>query len=284
MAPELTFDKYHGLGNDFVILHRQAGDRPLDSATVVRLCDRHRGIGADGILSIWPDAGSHGRMQVQNADGSESQMCGNGLRCVARYLHDAGVVPAVENTVRIRAGDHVHACVRTSVSTYRVGMGQPCWQHAELPPTAQQGRTVSLHVEDRSFQGTCVHLGNPHVVIFLDPTSGDDPLTLAQHYGPMLSNHAAFARRTNVSFVVPAADGFRGVVYERGAGITQACGSGACAIGVSAIARGLWPAQQPVNVTLLGGTLIIRVAAEPDADGDQITMEGAAERVFHGSV
>lgn len=271
----MRFRKYHGLGNDFLVVDRraEADAAPLAPDVVRRLCDRHRGVGGDGVLSIWPLPGGHGRMQVQNADGSESGMCGNGLRCVARYLHDAGVV---EETLLLGAGERRYAVTRVAPERYRVDMGRAVLTHAELPVDASPTGEVSVSASGRTFAGTVVHMGNPHLVLFCD---GEAPRALAEQYGPVLERHAAFPARTNVSFVAPSAQGFEAVVFERGVGMTQACGSAACAVAVAAAVRGRAPFGQPCVVHLLGGPLVIVVSAALE-----VTMEGEAVRVFSGDV
>lgn len=266
----MRFSKYHGLGNDFIIVDRRDGGEPLLPASVIAACDRHRGIGADGVLSIWPLAGAHGRMQVQNADGSESAMCGNGLRCVARYLHDNG---ETASTLMLGAGERHYDVLRTKANHYRVSMGQAALAHTELPSAIEGKATVAAL--GRSFDATVVHMGNPHMVIFC--TGEEDPLALAQQYGAALEHTPGFVARANVSFAVRTEYGFDAVVFERGVGITQACGSGACAVAVSGAVRGLVPFDQTCEVRLLGGPLSIVVSRALD-----VTMEGEAVRVFSG--
>lgn len=269
----MRFGKYHGLGNDFLIVDRRDGGEALTPEAVQELCDRHRGVGADGVLSIWPLTGGHGRMQVQNADGSESAMCGNGLRCVARYLNDVGVR---DEQMILGAGERRYEVTRTGAERYRVDMGRAVLSHAELPSDASAKGEVRVSALGREFVGTVVHMGNPHLVIFCD---GEDPRALAEKYGPALERHASFSRRTNVSFVVPAPNGFVAVVFERGVGITQACGSGACAVVVAGSVRGRVSFEVPCVVQLLGGPLTIVVTPSLD-----VTMEGEAVRVFSGDV
>jgi diaminopimelate epimerase len=272
----LRFEKYHGLGNDFVVVDRLKGGELLTKQQVIALCDRHRGIGADGVLSIWSDPKSDARMQVQNADGSDSDMCGNGLRCVARYLYDAKILPETQTHFKLSVGDNVYPGQKTSADTFTIEMGQAVWQHPDLPAQSH-GEAIELTVEDGIFLATCVFLGNPHAVIVL--RDQDDPLKFAQQYGSLLEHHPAFKKRTNVSFVVPNNNGYRVVVHERGAGITQACGSGACAVGLSLVQRHLWPRNQPVEIALLGGVLTITVL-----DDDFVLMQGDAQKVFSGEM
>jgi len=285
----LAFSKYHGLGNDFIVVDRKNGGEPLAPAAVRALCDRHRGVGADGVLTLWPAArGSRacGRMQTQNADGSEAEVCGNGLRCLARYAFDARLVAPGATDLTITAGERDYHAVRLTDDRFRVHMGGYALAHRDLSPratTANQGR-VELEAEGRRFVATCVHLGNPHAVIFVDDgDDGDDGdvhaalRTLALRYGPALERHPDFAARVNVSFVRSEAGGFVAAVYERGAGLTLACGSGACAIGAAAVQRGLAARGAALRIELPGGTLRVSIDA-----GDEIELEGEAVRVFTG--
>ncbi len=262
----LRFAKYHGLGNDFIVLDRLHGGDRMTAALAAALCDRHRGVGADGVLSLWPDHDASARMEVHNADGSESNMCGNGLRCAARYLHDRGMVTAP--LVTLKLGGVVYPCERSAPGRYRVAMGAPQERHPDLP-----GPAATLAHGDARFAAHCVHVGNPHAVIFTD----QDPMSLARAHGAALAQHEGFPRGANVSFARSTAEGFAAVVYERGVGITEACGSGATAIGFAAVGEGRWPAQGPLRVELPGGALTITVHVTGKVD-----MEGDTAHVFDG--
>ena len=267
----LRFAKYQGLGNDFVVVDGRELTSALPADTVRRLCDRHRGIGADGILTVWPTSGADVRMQVQNADGSESGMCGNGLRCVARYLWEEGRVPTGRATATIEAGRGRYGCERLAADRYRVAMGEALAAHPDLP-----GSTVELEHAGARFRAVCVHVGNPHAVIFVD---AQEPMTLAERHGPAFERHPAFPNRVNVSFARAAADGFDVVVFERGVGVTLACGSGATAVAAAAVREQRWPASRAMSIRLPGGALTVEV--DP---GGAITVTGEAVRVFAGEV
>ncbi|MEE8408862.1 MAG: diaminopimelate epimerase [Myxococcota bacterium] len=273
-APVLRFAKYQGLGNDFIVISRLEGNVALDAGTVRALCDRHRGVGADGVLTLWPDAVSDGRMQVQNADGSDTVMCGNGLRCLARYLHDEEIVASSRREVTLRAGTQTYPCTRISSDVYRVAMGAAIDEHPDLPNGASDD--VVIEVGGRQFGARCLWLGNPHAVIFSDES---DPLDLAKAYGGALESHRVFRNRANITFARATDDGFDAAVHERGVGLTEACGSAACALGAAAVRKGLWGPSKPMQVRLPGGNLTISV----DASG-RVTMEGPAVRVFEGEV
>lgn len=267
-----TFFKYQGLGNDFVVLDRRASGVDIDAALSRRLCDRHFGIGADGVLTILPEPGTDGRMVVHNADGSTAEMCGNGLRCVVKYLADrAEPRPA---SLRIATG----AGVLTSelewgpdgAERVTVAMGPALLEAPSLPgggPFVQ--RTIEGVV------GTAVSMGNPHLVLL------DTPPSEAARLGPSLEVHPAFAERTNVEFVAPRAEGGLAVtVWERGVGLTLACGTGACAAVAASALAGRSPFDAWVPVQLPGGVLEIKVAA----DRSQVWLKGPARFVFQGTL
>jgi diaminopimelate epimerase len=275
IPPVLTFAKYHGLGNDFIVVDALDGAPALSPAQARTLCDRHLGIGADQLLTLRPQPGADARMQVHNADGSEVGQCGNGLRCVARFLYDEGLVPESRETVIIAAGEETYPVRRLAPDRYRASIGMPDLRHVELPADVGPNGQAVLEAGGRRFEATCVHVGNPPAVIFGD----ESPRRLAEAFGPALERHPSFVARVNVSFVRPMTGGFETVVFERGDGITLACGSGACAIGVAAVQRGLWPAGKPMSVRLPGGILTITIAPS-----GEVEMEGAAVRVFTGEI
>lgn len=269
-----AFSKYHGIGNDFVVLDRRSGGAALPPERVVAICDRHRGIGADGVLTIWTVSGASARMQIQNADGSDSEMCGNGLRCVAAFLHDTQserseeLILAVDNSrfpiLRVRPG------------RYRVQMGQASTDLAGLPSWAAERRPHRIGGVDKQWQGVAVGFGNPHVVVFTD----DDPMGIARDFGAKVEGSVDFPQRVNASFVRVDPDGvFHTVVHERGVGITQACGSGACAVANAARWTGRAKAGVAIPVRLPGGVLEITVG-----DDGNTFMEGDAEFVFRGEL
>lgn len=274
--PELLFWKYHGLGNDFIVVDRRPAGEALTADRVIALCDRHRGVGADGVLTLWADAEGAARMQIQNADGSDAIMCGNGLRCCARYLYDTGAVPVEQSTVQLRAGDRLHRCERIAQDRFRVEMGRARDEDPLLPTATLGTDQITLSAGDRSFTGTRLALGNPHLVIFLE---GESVREIAERHGAALERHELFPERVNVSFVRPRGDRLEAVVHERGVGITQACGSAACAIGAAAVRRGLRSADLLIPVELPGGRLDIEVS-----EAGEIWMEGEAIRLFHGEV
>ncbi|MBW2736517.1 MAG: diaminopimelate epimerase [Deltaproteobacteria bacterium] len=287
--PLLPFTKLHGLGNDFALFDGLDVALPAwltDPEGVQQLCDRRFGIGGDGLLLLLPsNTSALGRMRVLNADGSEPEMCGNGLRCVAHYLvqhHGA----SAERPFHVETGAGllpclvVEASVEGAPSRISVEMGKPSLEPKDLPMEANEPQIdVPLSCEGRIFTGTAVSMGNPHFVIF-----EDDPRAnlqqLARDFGPVLEHHPSFPNRVNVEFVrVHNASAMEAWVWERGTGLTLACGTGACAVGVAAtLTKRVGPG--PLSITLPGGDLEIVVAA--DLSG--VTMTGPAVESYRGKV
>lgn len=247
----------------------------MSPAAVVRLCDVNLGVGADGVLTVLSELDGAVRMVVQNADGSDAGMCGNGLRCVARFVADTAESGDEPASVGVWVNDRLYECALCPDGDVRVFMGEAGLVSAELPKGSTAGDELEFQVEERVWRGTCHFFGNPHLSIFL--SDGSSPMDLAERYGKGLESHPGFPDRVNVSFSVPVSDGFETVVYERGVGITRACGSGACAVGASAVRRGHWEPSRPMKVHLPGGELTVTV----EQNGG-VTMQGGAEKVFEG--
>lgn len=282
----MRFSKYHGLGNDFVVVDLRTADRATtaaiqEPAIVQAVCDRQFGIGADGVLAILPAQadGSIARMRVLNADGSEAEMCGNGIRCVVEELHAHGGVASDTMTIETGAGPLSCARVPGGVT---VAMGAPRLMRGELPMTGPaQERCISQPIEAKgsTFAMTGVSMGNPHAVIFVEPSS--KLRMLAETFGPTLEHHASFPARTNIEFVhVKSRTELEVVVWERGCGITLACGTGACATVVAAILEGHCDEETDVKVNLLGGALVIRVLRSMT----NVQMSGPALHVYDGEL
>jgi diaminopimelate epimerase len=281
----MRFSKYHGLGNDFVVVDLRATDAATtaaiqEPAVVQAVCDRQFGVGGDGVLAILPgDAGSVARMRVLNADGSEAEMCGNGIRCVVEELARTGVADA---TMAIATGAGLLSCERIAGGV-TVEMGAPRLTRAEIPMTGPAGeRCIAqlIEVSGTTFHVTGVAMGNPHAVIFVDDPSAE-LRALAETYGPTLEHHAMFPARTNVEFVrARSRTELDVVVWERGVGITLACGTGACATVVAAILTDRAATESDVRVNLLGGALRIRVLANLA----NVRMTGPAQHVFDGEL
>lgn len=274
----MKFWKYHGLGNDFVVVENPELDIPDDPDFVRRICDRRTGVGADGILYINPDEEADAFMRVLNSDGSEAEMCGNGIRCVAKHLYDMSLAPTERMRINTMGGmKEIVVQVDDGVAVgATVDMGAPRLDRPDIP-MAGDGRFIdgTLEVEGRKVTGTAVSMGNPHLIIF-DPLSDDE----IRELGPLLERHPLFPRRTNVEFVRKEGDVLTVSVYERGAGWTQACGTGACATAVAAGLKGLAPLGRDVRVRLPGGELKINVAE----DLSSVRMTGPAARVFRGEL
>ncbi|MDN5294064.1 MAG: diaminopimelate epimerase [Eubacteriales bacterium] len=280
----MQFTKVHGLGNDFVLVdctrqpHLPVDRDDLLAEAARRICHRHFGVGADGLVLILPSEKAHLRMRIFNPDGSEPEMCGNAIRCFARYAYEKGLVKEEEITVETLAGIiRPRVVVQDGkVTGVRVDMGEPRLERHLIPMNGPPGRVVNevLEVEDRSYRVTAVSMGNPHCVIFTDDASA---VSLAE-VGPLIENHPAFPARTNVEFVqVVNSQEIIMRVWERGAGETLACGTGACASAVAAVLNGY--TGRRVTVHLAGGDLLIEWE-----DNNHVYMTGQAEFVFTGEL
>lgn len=273
----MNFHKIHGAANDFIVVDARAPRPDLDWPGLARRhCDRHRGVGADGILLVEESQTADLRMRLFNADGSEAEMCGNGIRCTAKFVLDTGVTDARQITWETGAGP-----VRTDVVEYgepvsqvRVDMGPPRFRPAEIPVEADGDsvRLAPFAVNGTSLDLTCVSMGNPHAIAFVESVAAF-PL---ERLGPEVENHPRFPRRTNFEVVeVVGPDHVRMRVWERGVGETQACGTGACAVGVAArLVRGL---GDDIRVDVPGGSLRIEYV-----EGENVMMTGPAETAFTG--
>ena len=275
----LSFVKLHGTANDFIYVDAREGF-PGDPAELApRLCDRRRGIGADGLILVRPPSSGDAdcRMVIYNADGSRAEMCGNGIRGLAKFVHDRRLVRASPLRVETDAGvKTVHAEVANGrVARVTVDMGAPVWEGRAIPVVAD-GEVVEqqLEVGARTYRVTCLSMGNPHCVVFVDDV---DTLSLAE-LGPRFEHHPFFPRRVNTEFVrVEGRERLVMRVWERGAGETMACGTGACAVAVAAARTGR-AARQAV-VALPGGELEIDWR-----DDDRVLMTGDAVDVYEGRI
>jgi diaminopimelate epimerase len=274
----MRFTKMHGIGNDYVYLSTFDQDAPADPARLaVAVSDRHYGIGGDGLILIMPSERADARMRMFNADGSEGEMCGNGIRCVAKYLYDHGLARKERVTIETARGDltldlEVDGAI---VRRVRVNMGAPIFDPARIP-TLLPGTPpieVLVHVEGRDFALTAVSMGNPHAVTYVDD-AGTFPL---ETLGPRIETHEAFPRRVNVHVVEVIGPGeVRMRTWERGSGITLACGTGACAVCVAGVLTGR--SGRTILAHLPGGDLEVEW---PD-DDSPVFMTGPANEVFSG--
>lgn len=275
---ELVFWKMHGLGNDYILVDNRGGwlrEEKL-SQLAQKLCRRRFSVGADGLLLVCDSAVADVKMRIFNADGSEAEMCGNGIRCLAKYCYENRIVGRSEMRIETLAG------VKTvwldvaegRVKSVTVDMGSPIFRREHIP-VAGEGEFIDeeLKVNDKVFRATCLSVGNPHCVIFVEDVDGFP----VEHYGPIIENSPLFPKRINVEFVqVIRRDLIKVRVWERGVGETLACGTGACASVVAGNMLG--KVDNECAVRLLGGELKVKYS-----DG-RIFMSGPAETVYKGTI
>lgn len=273
----LPFTKMHGAGNDFVVLDGVREELPDPASFARRLLDRRFGIGGDQLLVVRPSASADFRMDIYNADGSRAEMCANGIRAFYKYVRDRGLTEAEEIGVETLAG--VVRPAWAGPDRVRVEMGRPVLAPAKIPTRLGAGEgpvlDAPLEVEGERLAVTCVSMGNPHAVIFVS----DVERAPVERLGPALERHPAFPNRVNVEFVeVVSCRRVRQRTWERGAGETLACGSGACAVAVAGVLRDV--TEREVTVELRGGELEI---AWPSDDAS-VVMTGPAAEVFTGII
>ncbi len=277
----IEFTKYHGLGNDFILIDNRSSSEPkVTPEQAVKFCDRHFGIGADGVIFAMPGQdGTDYTMRIFNSDGSEPEMCGNGIRCLAQFIADLEGKSTQESQYRI----HTLAGVMTPKikpdGKVTVDMGMPRLLAAEIPTTlgAADEKVIAqpLEVADATWLVTCVSMGNPHCITFVEDVAAI-PL---ENIGPQFEHHPVFPKRTNTEFIqVVRPDYLKMRVWERGAGITLACGTGACATVVAGVLTG--KSDRIATVELPGGCLEI----EWSEIDQRVYMTGPAERVFAGQI
>ena len=274
----MIFWKYHGLGNDFILVEDFGLSASSDPEVVRRLCDRRRGVGSDGIIYLEPDVRAVAFMKIMNSDGSEAEMCGNGIRCAAKHLYDFGVTDSKEMRINTLAGMKKVSChvKDDEVEGVSVEMGAPELDCDKIPVNCHgQFIDQTLEVDSVKIKGTAVSMGNPHFVTF--ENLNDEK---SRDLGPKIESHPFFPKRTNVEFVRKTEHGLDVKVYERGAGWTMACGTGACAVTVASVLKKLTPAGEETAVHLPGGSLSIKVAK----DLSSVRMTGPAVRVFEGNI
>ena len=276
----LQFTKMHGLGNDYVYM--DAINQKIENRSELAkfVSDRHFGIGSDGLILICPSEKADFRMQMFNQDGSEAEMCGNGIRCVGKFVYDKGLTKKETITVETLAG--IKTLVMTAkngkIETARVDMGEPILEPEKIPVISNEKpvKNLKLEVEDKDFTFTCVSMGNPHAVTFINEDVNKFDIC---KYGAKLEVNKAFPKKANIEFINVIDDKtLKMRVWERGAGETLACGTGACAVTVSAILNGY--TKRAVTVHLLGGDLKI----EWNKNDNHVYMTGPATTVFEGKI
>ncbi len=280
---KLNFIKMHGAGNDYVYVDGMKYQIPDESAAAKKLSDRHFSVGGDGLIIIKKGTKADYEMVMYNADGSRGAMCGNGIRCVAKYLFDEGYTNNEKEFTIESMGAIKHIKVNVidgKAMSARVDMGKPILKASDIPVNFNGEKCVNQHVTfaDREFNMTCVSMGNPHAVMFIDEHPSEFDLN---KYGSIAEQDTSlFPDRVNAEFAkVIDRENIEMRVYERGAGETLACGTGACATAVSAILNGY--CDNKVTVHLLGGDLLIEWSGN---ENDSVIMTGPAEYAFTGTV
>lgn len=275
----MKFTKMHGLGNDYVYVNcfKEKIGNPPEAARI--LSDRHFGVGSDGLIMICPSEKADFEMEMYNADGSRGEMCGNGIRCVAKYVYDYGLTDKTNISVDTLGGvKYLDLTVKDGKAVLiKVDMGRPELKPERIPIVSGGDAVISepIVVDGAIYRMTGVSMGNPHAVIFVDDVKGLELETV----GPKFENHERFPKRVNTEFArVIDRKTVEMRVWERGSGETLACGTGACAVAVACILNGL--TEDKVTVRLLGGDLLI----EWDKEADKVYMTGPAEVVFDGEI
>ncbi|MDE6701642.1 MAG: diaminopimelate epimerase [Acetatifactor sp.] len=283
----MRFTKMQGCGNDYVYVNGFEEKLPAEKKPEIvrQLSDRHFGIGGDGVIFINPAREADFEMEMFNADGTRAEMCGNGIRCVAKFVYDKGLTDS-EHISIVSAGKVKYLDLtvegkddvsRGAVTRVRVNMGSPILQPEQIPVVAEGEQAVDepILVDDREYRMTCVSMGNPHAVVFMEDVEN---LKIEQ-IGPLFENHERFPRRTNTEFVeILDRQHVFMRVWERGTGETLACGTGCCATAVACVLNGL--TEEKITVRLLGGEILI----EWDREQNLIFMTGPAVTVFEGEV
>jgi diaminopimelate epimerase len=273
----MRFWKMHGLGNDYIVIdNRDMKISRNAKGLAKRLCERRFSVGADGLLLVEESKTADAKMRILNSDGSEAEMCGNGIRCFAKYCYENGIVKKKELTVETISGiKNVWLTLKgDQVNAIKVDMGEPNWERSALPMVGQ-GTWINepLEVNGEAFRVTCLSMGNPHCVLFVENVDNFP----VEKLGPKIENHKAFPKRTNADFVqIVSNEELKLRVWERGCGETLACGTGTSAS--VAAANRLGKIGDRVTVHLLGGRLHVEVLA------GKMFLSGAAEKVFEGKL
>ena len=275
----MKFTKMNGCGNDYVYINGFVENVENPKELAKKVSDRHFGIGSDGLILIVPSDKADFCMRMFNADGSEGEMCGNGIRCVAKYVYDHKMTDKTEISVETKAGiKYLDLTAEDGkVTKVKVDMGEPILEPKEIPVRSEKKRVVNepIAVAEKTWNMTCVSMGNPHAVVFVEDTGSLE----IEKYGPLFENHELFPNRTNTEFVqVLNRNEINMRVWERGSGETLACGTGTCASVVACILNDF--TDEKVLVHLLGGDLEI----EYEKTTNHVFMTGPAETVFEGEL
>ena len=275
----MKFTKMHGIGNDYVDVNcfKETVEHPSEMA--IKVSDRHFGIGSDGLILIKPSEVADGKMEMYNADGSQGAMCGNGIRCVAKYMYDYGITDKTSISVETKSGiKYLDLTIKDGkVDTVKVNMGTPILKAVDIPVRSEKEQVIDepVMVDGKEWKITCVSMGNPHAITYIDDVKNLE----IEKIGPKFENHEIFPDRVNTEFVrVIDRNTVEMRVWERGSGETLACGTGACAVAVSSILNGL--TEEEVTVKLLGGDLKIFW----DRTENKVYMTGSATTVFDGEI
>ena len=276
---QTAFAKYEGAGNDFILIDNREGGFTPRAELIAALCDRHFGIGADGLMTLARNAEIDCSMRYYNADGSEGEMCGNGIRCVAKYVYDYGLTDKTQISVETLGGiKYLDLTVEDGkVVLVKVDMGKPELKSDLIPIISENEKVIDepIEVDGQVYHMTGVSMGNPHTVIYVDDVKNLD----LEKIGPKFENHERFPKRINTEFVhCIDRNTVEMRVWERGSGETLACGTGACAVAVASILNNLTDTR--VTVKLLGGDLQI----EWDREKNHVFMTGPAKVVFDGVI
>lgn len=277
---KLKFTKMHGCGNDYIYFNCFEQEVADPEALSIRLSDRHFGIGGDGIVLICPSDVADAKMRMFNADGSEGKMCGNATRCIGKYMYEHGLISKLEMTLETLSGIKILKMTEEDgkITSVRVDMGKAILKPSEIPTkyTGDTAVSVPLTVDGTEYAVTCVSMGNPHCIVFVD----QDVNTLdLPKIGPSFENHEMFPERINTEFIRVIDDHTLQMrVWERGSGETLACGTGACAAAVASVLNGYCPKGEDITIHLIGGDLKIRYTDEA------VYLTGPATTVFEGSI
>ncbi len=277
----MKFTKMHGIGNDYIYFNCLEKEIENPEELSIKLSDRHFGVGGDGIVLILPSDKADFRMRMFNADGSEGKMCGNATRCIGKYVYDKGITDKKEITLETLSGIKtlkLSVNEKNKVESVEVNMGEAILKASEIPVKSDKEKVINerIKIAGLEYNITCVSMGNPHCVVYMDEI---DDLDL-EKLGPKFENDSIFPERVNTEFIkVIDENTLKMRVWERGSGETWACGTGACAAVVSSVLNGYCKYDTPIKIKLLGGELTIKFMKN-----GLVYMSGPAEFVFEGSI